>query len=98
MKIEIDTNKDSREDIKKAIKMIQALVGEESNSYSSYDSNSTSKQPEPFQGVFNMFRDDTPVMGSKTGIDLDEDDDFKQTTIKESQKEKKEPKIQIIEY
>ena len=95
MKIEIDTNKDSREDIKKAIKMLQALVGEESNSYSSFDSNVIQNQPETSPGTFNMFGEDTPIMGSKTGIDLDEDEDFKQI---DKQKEKKEPKIQIIEY
>lgn len=85
MKIEIDTNKDSREDIKKAIKMLQALVGEE-NSYGLYKSN---KQPEPSPGAFNMFGDDSPIMGT---------DEAHNSYEEKKEPPKKEPKIQIIEY
>lgn len=55
MKIEIDTSKDSHEDIKKAIRMLKSMVGDYSKS--NYSSEET---PEPTPGAFNMFNDDSP--------------------------------------
>ena len=90
MKIEIDTNKDSHEDIKKAIKMLQALIGQQNNTHDDYNSYESKKQPDTSPGAFNMFGDDTPIMGSKDTYDSYED--------KKEEPPKKEPKIQIIEY
>ena len=50
MKITIDTKEDSAEDIKKVIKMLSSLIGEE---YKSGDENK--EIPEVSEGVFNMF-------------------------------------------
>ncbi len=50
MKITIDTKEDSAEEIKKLIKMLSSLIGEE---YKSEDENK--EIPEISEGVFNMF-------------------------------------------
>jgi hypothetical protein len=54
MKIEIDTKHDSHEEIKKVIKMLQHLVGE----------NSVTSQLEPSSGFTNIFADDSSSSGS----------------------------------
>ena len=50
MKITIDTKEDSAEEIKKLIKMLSSLIGEE---YKSGDENK--EVPEVSEGTFNMF-------------------------------------------
>ena len=50
MKITIDTKEDSTEEIKKLIKMLSSLIGEE---YKSGDENK--EVPEVSEGTFNMF-------------------------------------------
>jgi len=50
MKITIDTKEDSAEEIKKLIKMLSSLIGEE---YKSRDENK--EVPEVSEGTFNMF-------------------------------------------
>jgi len=46
MKITIDTKEDSAEDIKKVIKMLSSLIGEDKKE---------DEAPEVSEGVFNMF-------------------------------------------
>ena len=58
MKITIDTKEDSAEEIKKLIKMLSSLIGEE---YKSGDENK--EIPEVSEGVFNMF--DSPAEEKK---------------------------------
>jgi len=54
MKITIDTKEDSAEEIKKLIKMLSSLIGEE---YKSGDENK--EVPEVSEGTFNMFDSST---------------------------------------
>ena len=71
MKITIDTNQDSREDIKKAIRMLQSLVGEAS-SLPSYDAPSDLPEGENvFGGMF-----DGPISTDNPESDDDEEQDF----------------------
>jgi hypothetical protein len=44
MKIEIDTKKDSKEDIAKIIKMLQTMIGESTNYVSAYEDKSAAPQ------------------------------------------------------
>ncbi len=50
MKITIDTKEDSAEEIKKLIKMLSSLIGEEYKSV-----NENKEVPEVSEGTFNMF-------------------------------------------
>ena len=56
MKLTIDTKEDSHEDIRKVIKMLEHLVGE--NSYSNYSSNEPSSR--------NIFDDPSPSLSSSS--------------------------------
>jgi len=86
MEIRIDTNKDSSDEIKKAIRMLRAYLGGYSDSdnleqsYSNKTHNEQSSIPEPSPGMLNMFGTDEPQTYN------DDDDD------------KSEPKVEIIEY
>ncbi len=89
MKLEIDTKRDSVEDIKKTIEFLQKFIDESNNSYSSYSSSSSNniQPPQPTStpsvdsGAFNMFGDDsssTPVTNAyeyETKVEKDDDDD-----------------------
>ncbi len=55
MKITVDTKEDSRDDIRKVIKMLQHLVGE--NAYSNYEPSASSR---------NIFDDPSPSLGSSS--------------------------------
>ena len=58
MKITIDTKEDSPEDIKKAIQLLQHLIGEKNNDVFSVNSNESSNA---FQSIFSEQKaDETP--------------------------------------
>ena len=69
MKITIDTKEDSAEEIKKLIKMLSSLIGEE---YKSVDENK--EIPEVSEGVFNMF--DSPAEEKNEEDEKEEDKPF----------------------
>ncbi len=62
MEIKIDTTKDSREDIKKAIKLLRSLISED---YEETEEQKEYSDPEP--GTFNLFGD------APTGNDGEDD-------------------------
>jgi len=96
MRIEIDTKKDSVEDIQKTIEFLQKFVnGSGSTSY-----NSTGADLPSSDGVFNMFNDDSPSSSDSTASN---DSDSSPQTMTYGETEKKDddeddnPGI-IIEY
>lgn len=91
MDIHIDTNKDSKEEIRRVIRMLQAYVGESVTSSSQYpDSQSSdSAMPDATPGMFGMFND---------GDSSTTNDTMPYSETKEDQEDKKEPRIQIIDY
>ncbi|KYK27079.1 hypothetical protein AYK26_00060 [Euryarchaeota archaeon SM23-78] len=74
MEIKIDTKKDSPEDIKKAIELLQRIV-EASEEYGSSKGDSGSDVASGMVGLFG----DTPVLGD----DYDDDDEDKDEEEKE---------------
>jgi len=69
MKITIDTKEDSSEEIKKLIKMLSSLIGEEHKSV-----NKNKEIPEVSEGVFNMF--DSPAEEKNEEDEKEEDKPF----------------------
>ena len=67
MEIKIDTAKDSREDIKKAIKLLKSLINED---YEETGEQKDYSEPEP--GAFNMFGDNTTNTDNEEEKDEDE--------------------------
>jgi len=55
MKITIDTKEDSHEEIRKIIKMLSSLMGEEA--FTNQGNIFEDKEPGPSQNVFSMFED-----------------------------------------
>ena len=84
MEIKIDTKKDSHEDIKKAIELLQRIV-EMSGGYSS-GSSEISTGTEVASGMAGLFGDE-PVMSNDTGRSDDESKD-----------EEEKENIQIMPY
>lgn len=85
MEIRIDTNKDSNEDIKKAIRMLRTYLGENASGYDNQKSeseNTDSQFSDSSPGMLNLFGANEPQTYDNS--DKDKDDD--------------EPRIQIIEY
>jgi len=87
MKIEIDTSRDSHEDIRKLIRMLKAMVGEHEEDYSSQSI------PDPSPLAFNMFEDDSSYHD-------DSHDDSKSSYDDDSKKDddKKESRVEVVEY
>ena len=86
MRLEIDTKKDSVEDIKKMIEFLSKFV---SDSNSSYSNNSSNAPVNVGSGSFNMFSDNTiPDVKKDDDEKDDNDDDDKYDNSK----------ISIIEY
>ena len=101
MEIHIDTKKDSDEEIKRAIRMLQAYVGEvvggQSSEHSGLGSDSQNAEVSP--GAFNMFGEDSSSQGSVFGSQgSDSQNSDKSLEIKEEKEETDEPKIQFIDY
>ncbi len=89
MKITINTKEDSREEIKKVIKMLAHLVGEESwvsNDYESSDKVSSEMSAEQSASMFDMFNSDD----KKNQEDTTEESEGKEA---ESNEEKIEMKL-----
>lgn len=88
MEIKIDTKKDSADDIKKAIDLLQRIV-DASSGYGSGDINMGS---EVSSGMANLFGDTPvlPVLGESTKEDNNNDD--------ESKDEEEKQEIEIIPY
>lgn len=89
MEIRIDTNKDSKEEIKKIIKFLNDVVSDSNSSYSSQNANSI---PDASPSMFNMFSEDTSSardINIKTK-DYNKDEDEELFTPK--------PRIDIIPY
>ncbi|MBI4143855.1 hypothetical protein HY486_01245 [Candidatus Woesearchaeota archaeon] len=59
MRIEIDTTKDSHEDIQKAIKLLQSITG---NNLQENDFQSTQEATNAFTSMFDTNKDQTPIM------------------------------------
>ena len=83
MEIKIDTKKDSAEDIKKAIDLLQRIVEASGGSYGSSEINPTGEVASGMAGLFG----DEPVLGSETSSDSSEDKD-----------EEEKGNIEIIPY
>ncbi len=84
MKIEIDTSRDSPEDIRKAIAMLQALVGDRTSSSSSGEFDTGDKGSSAF---VNMFGDSSSTTESS---------DTSETT--ETTDENKDETPEVMEY
>lgn len=91
MEIHIDTKKDSNDEIRRAIRMLQAYVGDGvSSSYSSSSSSSNTSMPDASPGMFGMFNDGDSSTSTNTTPS--------NTETKEDEDEDKTPRIQIVDY
>lgn len=82
MEIKIDTQKDSKEEIKQVINLLRSVVGEE-NTYNEYDYSNKKEHFEenerldkstydpPSEGLFNIFDSSEEVKDEKEDIDLE---------------------------
>ena len=65
MQLTIDTTKDSHADLKKVIQMLQAFIGESSETHTNYEEpksniwEDTPPQPDSSGGLMSMFNDST---------------------------------------
>ena len=77
MKITIDTKEDSHEDIKKVVKMLQALLEGHTNApMDLFSDNSSGSDSDSSGGLFNLFDDDKKDdSGDSTSSDYGSDDD-----------------------
>jgi len=96
MEIHIDTNKDSKEEIRRSIRMLQAYVGERVSESGEpafrdqfTDTQGSEEVPDASPGMFNMF--------SGNSNDNDKSDEYPQT-YDEEDKEPDTPRVQIVEY
>ncbi len=100
MQITIDTNKDSKEDIEKAIQLLSSLSGSRISSNSDIFSNSSPSSNNDFSidqakeessnGVFNMFGGSNEDKISSESIDPVKNTD--------SEEQEEIPKVQIMQY
>lgn len=94
MEIHIDTKRDSDEEIRKAIRMLQAYVGQnvsdQNTEHGTEDSDSGISDVSP--GAFNIFGEDSSESG---GGSQNNDDSMKEPDTSE---DKEDPKIQIVEW
>jgi len=98
MKITIDTKEDSREEIRKAIRMLSAIV-EDFEVYSNSPTTPTEKQRSP-----NIFSDEPGSSGQMQSVfgnlfgDTSHPSQASQESSEEKQEQEKKPEIQIIDY
>ena len=85
MQITIDTQKESKEELRKTAKFLLSLAGDESYL------KSTNSKPTASPAMFSMFGDDSNSSEDK------KDDDFGHSSSDDSE-DKKPPRIDIIEY
>lgn len=93
MEIKIDTEKDSKDTIRKIIKLLESIVNEDNHyATNNYENNQTTREETqnnyetPNEGLFGLF-------------DTDDDENTTTPEIKEEQKqEEKKEKIDIIPY
>ncbi|MCF7865914.1 hypothetical protein K9L67_02555 [Candidatus Woesearchaeota archaeon] len=106
MEIHIDTKKDSDEEIRKAIRMLQAYVGDnisgsssELSSQVSGFSSQNSEMMNPSPGAFNIFGDGggSNDRGSEDNLDLNSQS-FDSNSDSKIQKKEDLPRIEFIDY
>lgn len=101
MQIIIDTEKDSQEEIRKAIRMLRAYVGDSTESTES--SYTPSPVPDASPGMFNIFGNDDSN-GSEASKNDDyygkDSDDEPRTIVLDEEKKpgEKPPRVEIVEY
>jgi hypothetical protein len=101
MRITIDTKQDSRDEIRKVIKLLNDIVGNldkppsETQNYSSYQQNEVNNSAQNQEGFFNMFDGSAtpsePLPSSSSSLDEEPKKD-------EELKKDKEADFEIYEY
>ena len=90
MQIIIDTDKESKDNLKKLSRFLRDLSGEEVSYEDSYKNSKTQTfEPAESEGIFNMF-------GESSKEDTTNKEPFYEDEPKKEEKD--EPKIQIIEW
>jgi len=88
MQLTIDTSKDSKEDIRNVIKMLQAYVGDSLTGHDSQNSDFSIPNSDSSSGMFSIFGGDSN----------DDEDKNSEPQMYEEKKEPDSQKVQIVEY
>lgn len=95
MQIIIDTEKESKEDLKKLANFLRNLAGEENYYSEKQTSQKQEFEPVASEGMFNMFGNDTNSSDKQTN-NYDNNEPFYET--RDEKEDKDEPKIQIVDW